>query len=402
MPGNQLGNPGAQAVSVSVPPEHRSSPRPRVNLYFVNPSDCRPSMDRYGRTLERALRYLDPPLDVHTVTPPAWPQRDDSPFGRLAENVGKYRVRYADYPRLVSGESATVHHVIDHSYAHLAPALGPRRTVVTCHDLMLLRMADGLIPGARPSRMALVAFRYAVGHLSRAAGIVCVSQATADDVHRYLDCDPARLHVVHSGVADHFQAPPAERTAQLRRRLGLPNVHLALHVGGADSYKNIEGALRVVHAVRQTHGIDCAFVKAGERLTTEQRRLGQRLGLQPWITETGYVPEPDLPALYACCQVLLAPSHWEGFGWPALEAMACGTPAVTSDCPALREVVGEAALQAPATDTRGLAGAAARLLQDDEVRRSTQARGLALVQRFRWDQTARELADIYASVAAAA
>lgn len=359
-------------------------------------------MDRYGRTLERALRYLDPPLDVHTVTPPAWPPRDDSPFGRLAENVGKYRVRYADYPRRVSGESATVHHVVDHSYAHLLRALDVRRTVVTCHDLMLLRMADGRIPDASPSRIALLAFRYAVRHLSQAARIVCVSQATADDVRRFLDCDPARLHVVHSGVADHFRAPPAERTAELRARLRLPHIPLLLHVGGADAYKNIEGALRVVHALRRTHGIDCAFVKAGQRLTTDQRRLAQRLGLQSGIIETGYVPEPDLPALYACCQVLLAPSHWEGFGWPALEAMACGTPAVISDCPALREVVGAAALQAPATDTRGLAAAAARLLQDEEVRRSRQARGLALVQRFRWDRTARALADIYASVAAAA
>ncbi len=384
------------------PPDDGSSPQPRVNLYLVNPSDCRPSMDRYGRTLERALRYLNPPLDVHTVTPPPWPQHDDSPFGRLAENVGKYRVRYTDYPRRVSGESATVHHVIDHSYAHLVPALGARRTVVTCHDLMLLRMADGRIPGARPPRIALLAFRYAVRHLPQAAGVVCVSQATADDVQRYLDCDPARLHVVHSGVADHFRAPPAEQTAHLRERLELPDIPLLLHVGGADAYKNIEGALRVVHTLRQTHGIACGFVKAGERLTGDQRRLAHRLGLERWVVETGYVPELDLPALYACCQVLLMPSHWEGFGWPALEAMACGTPAVTSDCSALREVSGPAALQAPATDTRGLAAAAARLLQDESTRLRAQTRGLALVRRFPWDRTARELAEVYATVAAAA
>ena len=357
-------------------------------------------MDRYGRTLERALRYLDPPLDVHTVTPPAWPQRDDSPFGRLAENVGKYRVRYADYPRRVAGASAKVHHIVDHSYAHLAPALGARRTVVTCHDLMLLRMADSRVPEARPSQIALLAFRYAVRQLPQAAAVVCVSQATASDVRHYLGCDPARLHVVHSGVADHFRALPAERAAELRERLRLPEPPLLLHVGGADAYKNIEGALRVVHALRQTHGIACGFVKAGERLTTTQRRLAQSLGLEPWIVETGYVPEPDLPALYACCQVLLTPSHWEGFGWPALEAMACGTPAVTSDCPAFRETAGPAALQAPAMDTRGLAAAAARLLQDSEARRNAQAAGLALAQSFRWDRTARELADIYTSVAA--
>lgn len=359
-------------------------------------------MDRYGRTLERALRYLDPPLDVHTVTPVRWPQRDDSPFGRLAENVGKYRVRFANYPRQVSGESATVHHVIDHSYAHLIRALEARRTVVTCHDLMLLRMADGLIPGARPSRMALMAFRYAIRQLPRAAGVVCVSQATASDVHRYLDVEPARLHVVHSGVADHFRAPPAERTAELRERFQLPDIPLFLHVGGADAYKNIEGVLRVVHALRQTYGINCGIVKAGDRLTTEQRRLARNLGLEPWLVETGYVAEPDLPALYASCQVLMAPSHWEGFGWPALEAMACGTPAVTSDCPAFRETAGGAALQARATDTRGLAAAAARLMQDEAARQAAQARGLALVQRFRWERTARALAEIYATVAATA
>ncbi len=389
-------------MSVQRPSEEVGSARPRVNLYLVNPSECRPSMDRYGRTLERALRYLDPPLDVRTVTPPPWPQHDDSPFGRLAENVGKYRVRYADYPRRVSGGSATVHHVIDHSYAHLLRALTARHTVVTCHDLMLLRMADGGIPGARTPRVALTAFRYAVRHLPRAAGVVCVSRATANDVLRYLDCDPERLHVVHSGVADHFRAPPPERVARLRDRLNLPRIPLLLHVGGADAYKNIEGALQVVHVLRRTHGINCGFVKAGERLTAEQRRLARGLGLEPWIVETGYVPEPDLPALYASCQVLLSPSHWEGFGWPALEAMACGTPAVTSNCPAFRETASPAALQAPATDTGGLAAAAARLLRDAEVHRGAQTAGLALAQRFHWDRTARELAEIYARVAATA
>ena len=126
--------------------------------------------------------------------------------------------------------------------------------MVTCHDLMLLRMADGRIPGAQTSRVALTAFRYAVRHLRRAGRVVCVSQATADDVQRYLDCDPARVQVVHSGVADHFRAPAAERVARLRERLELPEIPLLLHVGGADAYKNIEGALRVVHALRQTHG----------------------------------------------------------------------------------------------------------------------------------------------------
>ena len=387
-------------MNVPYPSPDVSSARLRVNLYLVNPSDRRPSMDRYGRTLERALRYHDPALDVHTVTPSPWPTYGDGPFSRLAENVGKYRVRYADYPRRVSGESATVHHVVDHAYAHLVPALGARRTVVTCHDLMLLRMAEGHIPGARPSRIALLAFRYAVRHLPRAAAVVCVSQATCDDVQRYLGCDPARLHVVHSGVADHFGAPSAEQAAQMRQHLKLPDIPLVLHVGGADVYKNIEGALHVVHTLRQTHSIACGFVKAGERLTADQRRLARSLGLIPWIVETGYVSEPDLPALYACCQVLLAPSHWEGFGWPALEAMACGTPTVTSDCPAFLEVAGSAALQASATDIHGLAAAGARLLQDAEAHRSARVRGLALAQSFRWDRTAHALADVYTAVAA--
>ena len=357
-------------------------------------------MERYGRTLERALRRLDAPLDIHTTTPPPWPQRDAGTFSRLAEKVGKYRVRYASYPRRVADASATVHHVVDHSFAHLVPVLGERRTVVTCHDLMLLRMADGRIPGGRPSWIALLAFRYAVRHLPRAGAVVCDSRATADDVQRYLRCDPARLHVVHCGVDVHFQAPPTERTEQLRQALALPRIPLLLHVGGASAYKNIEGALRVVHALRHSHGIACGFVKAGERLTSDQRRLARSLGLEPWIVETGYVPERDLPALYACCQVLLAPSHWEGFGWPPLEAMACGTPVVTSDCSAFREIAGPAALQAPATDTRGLAAAVARLLEDAAVRRAARARGLELARRFPWDRTARELAEVYATVAA--
>ena len=147
----------------------------------------------------------------------------------------------------------------------------------------------------------------------------------------------------------------------------------------------------------KTHGIDCGFVKAGERLTTDQRRLARRLGLEPRVVGN---------RLYArarpSCAVRVLPGTADAvalrraLAGPALEAMACGTPAVTSDCPAFRETASPAALASARCGyarARGRGGAApaGRFGPSD----ATQTRGLELVQRFRWDRTARELADIY-------
>jgi glycosyltransferase involved in cell wall biosynthesis len=112
----------------------------------------------------------------------------------------------------------------------------------------------------------------------------------------------------------------------------------------------------------------------------------------------GHVPQADLPALYSAADVFVFPSLYEGFGLPALEALACGTPVVASNVSALPEVVGDAALQVSPLDVEALADAMERLLRDDRLRADQRERGLRRAAQFSWDKAARQTAEVYRRV----
>jgi len=171
-----------------------------------------------------------------------------------------------------------------------------------------------------------------------------------------------------------------------------------LHVGHCGIYKNIEGILRSIPLLVARLGPQVVFVKVGGPFTRSQLALIDRLGIEQHVQHLGMIPAADLPGVYAGADLLLMPSLHEGFGLPALEAMACGTPVIASNQGSLPEVVGDAALLVEPNDVEQIAAAAERLLTDARLRADLRKKGLKRARTFTWERTARETLAVYQQV----
>lgn len=355
------------------------------------PAQQNRSMERYADELADALSHLGT-FEVDQIGPGA------SSWARfpLAAALDRRVTRFAGYRRQLAGRRADIFHITDHSYADLAAALPPERTVVTCHDLTLLR-AETEPLGFRGPRATVRLFRRRVEHLRRVAHVACVSEQTRGDVVELIGVDPERTSVIPNGIDPRFMPLAEERRAALRAAVAPTETAVLLHVSTGDPYKNVEGVLRTLAALR-SDGRDTILLRAGRPLRPEQATLAASLGVTSAIRELGRVADERLVELYNLADVLLFPSHYEGFGWPPLEAMACGTPVVTSEAAALVEVTGEAALHAPANDAGGLAAAVRSLLDDDERAAALVDAGIERAARYRWADVALAFSERYGEV----
>jgi glycosyltransferase involved in cell wall biosynthesis len=351
------------------------------------PSEKRMSMERFASGLHNAF-VSDTSLVVTSVA--GGDQAADAARGRLR----RYKSRYWSYPRMVRGLSADVFHVVDHGYADLVRQLPAARTVVTCHDLMLLRAAEG-VAGFRGPRLTTLRFRWSIQFLRRVGRVVCDSEATRQDLLRLCRVDPERTSVVPLGVEPWFK--PA-LDAPTRSAPMMCAQHILLHVTTGNPYKNVPATIRLLRALRD-EGLDAALVRVGPPLAGPDRRVATELGVMPYIVEEGRVTEARLVDLYNIADVFVFPSHWEGFGWPPLEAMACGTPVVTSNRASLPEVVGDAGLTVPPTDVGAMVAAVGEILTSSDTRERLRAAGLARAAEYTWARTAACYREAYDSVA---
>src|ERR1022692_98436 len=378
-------------------PSLLSEPGLRVAVLHNYRDEQQPSMRLYADRLGDALVRRH--VQVARIRPPEVvpePWRDGS---AAWAKVDAYAGRFAVYPRLVRNLAADIVHVVDHGQGYLVASLDARRTVVTCHDLILLVLAAGRIGASNVPPVALQLFRISLEIMKRAAVVVADSGQTKRDLVRFVGIDPDKVIVIYPGLNQSFAHDPARGEA-LRGRFGLGTGPLALQIGRA-FYKNISGVLRVLHRVRKG-GIDLRLVRVGRALGGEERALADKLGVATSVIELGGVADDDIPALYNAVDLLLFPSLYEGFGWPPLEAMASGTPVVCSRAGSLDEVVGDAALTADPEDVDALAWHAATLLTDEKIRATLVERGRRRAARFSWDRTATQMIGVYRDLVARA
>jgi glycosyltransferase involved in cell wall biosynthesis len=314
--------------------------------------------------------------------------------------LDNYVTRLVRYPIAAPRRCADLYHIVDQGYAHLAALLPRGRTICTCHDVMLLRAEEGGA-GFRGRRTSVLRFRWSASYLRRIAHVVCDSEATLRDVERLLGVDRGRMSVVPPGVDLAFRPLGESARRRIRPGIGFPGCFLILHVSTGDPYKNVPGTLNVVAALRAA-GVDAVLVRVGRTLSEQDRRLRDQLGLAGCVVEMGFVPEERLVELYNGCDVLLFPSFWEGFGWPPLEAMACGLPVVASNCAAIAAVVDGAGLLEPADDVRRLADATRAVLESPELAADLRTRGQRRAREFGWERTVSGYRQVYAEAAAAA
>jgi glycosyltransferase involved in cell wall biosynthesis len=322
---------------------------------------------------------------------------------RLAKRLGLaapagYATRLIHYPLAAARASADIYHIVDQGYAHVAAMLPRSRTVATCHDLMLLRAEEG-VAGFRGRRTSVIRYRWSTSFLQRIARVVCVSNATKADVSRLCAVPGDRIRVIPPGVEDRFRRLRDEERSFLRSTIPKIRKYIVLQVSTGHRYKNTPQTLRVVHGLSAA-GLDVCLVRVGRPLGPEERALARDLNIADRLIELGIVSDSRLVEIYNAADVLVFPSHYEGFGWPPLEAMACGTPVVVSTAPSLSEVVGTAGLTAPATDTKALVGAVRTILESSALQTELRERGLSRAAGYSWERTAAAYEDVYMEVLA--
>lgn len=279
-----------------------------------------------------------------------------------------------------------------HAPDYTLPPLARARGLVTVHDLSFLTYPEGALPSLRRYLTAAVPRSCA-----RAVRILADSRHTRQDLVDLLGQDPARIDVVGAGVDAAFRRPDESVLAEARVRLGLP-ARFVLGLGTLEPRKNFVGLIRAFERLgRQPQQADLKLVIAGGRgwLYEPILQAARQSELAARIQLLGFVADADLPALYSLAEAFAFPSHYEGFGIPVLEAMACGTPVVAADNSSLPEVAGEAALLVPAGDDAALAAALARLLGDADLRTRLTEAGLRRTAEFGWEAAAERLWGAY-------
>lgn len=284
-----------------------------------------------------------------------------------------------------------------HAPGPTVPPRGDAHLVSTIHDLAPLRF-----PERYSAQVRVTLKRGALRAAREAELIVCPSWATAVEVEALLDVDPARLRIVPHGVdlPDDAAADPVVLGA-LRAR-GIEGPYM-LWIGTQEQRKNVHAVLDAFAGVAPDHP-DLSLVLHGPHgwLGAEVADGLERRGLADrTIVSEGSLDVRTLAALYAHASVFVLPSLYEGFGLPLLEAMACGTPVVTSNQSALPECVGDAGLLVDPLDHHALAAAVAQVLDDEDLAARLSEAGRVRAKAFTWAETARKTWAVYEELAAA-
>jgi len=279
-----------------------------------------------------------------------------------------------------------------HFTNYLAPVAGRVPYLVSFHDMSLT-----LLPQCHTFKKRLLTSSLIPSVARGARMILTPSESTRRDVVRLLRVDPGRVRVIPYAASPLFR-PVEAGPEELERLHGIRPPYF-LYVGTLEPRKNLARALRAFASV--AGGLPgCRFVIAGQRgwRYAEVLRAAEDGALRGRVEFLGYLPEERLPLLYAHALALVYPSLYEGFGLPVVEAMACGTPVLTSRSSSLAEIGEGAALLADPTDEKALAAALHALATDAGLRERLRAQGLERARTFSWERTGRETVAAYQEV----
>lgn len=268
---------------------------------------------------------------------------------------------------------------------HRAPGL------LTVHDFSFMRHPNGAVPRLREWLNRVVP-----KSVHRAHHILADSESTRRDIIEILHAPPEKVTVVGAGVETRFHPIKEPEQHQLvREKYQLPS-QFVLGLGTLEPRKNFTGLIEAFNQVAadlpQLH-----LVIAGGKgwLYEDIFKAAANSPSSERIHLIGFVDDADLPTLYSMAHLFAYPSHYEGFGIPVLEAMACGTPVVTANNSSLPEVAGDAALMVPSTNSDMLANVIHRLSTDITLRSQCKRRGLVQAKHFTWHQAAKKLLQVY-------
>ncbi len=281
-----------------------------------------------------------------------------------------------------------------HSTDFIPPAFGYRRSVITVHDLNFLYYPQFLT--AESHRYYNQQIEWAVRYADH---ILADSHATKSDLISLLNVPPEKITVVHLAADPAFHPLTGAQAMRAAAQWDLEPGYL-LFVGTLEPRKNLPGLLQAYRLLLDAEVTTAPLVLVGDKgwLYDGVFERVELLYLSERVRFLHDVPDADLPGLYNAASVLTTPSFYEGFGLPALEAMACGTPVVVADRASLPEVVGEAGLLVNPDDPDDIARALARVLMDEPLQAQMRELGLAQAARFTWERAAQATLAVYQEV----
>jgi len=352
----------------------------------------------YIRNLVRHLARLDRETDyvllcrgedraaLATLGENFRPVTESSPTYSIAEQV--------TIPLALKREGVTLFHAPH----YVLPPLVRCRSVVTIHDCIHL-----MFPQYLPSRLALRYARTSIRLAARrATRVLTVSESSKRDILRFVDAPPDKIDVIYNAYDERFGIEPCEDdVVRVRERYQLHD-EFVLYAGNVKPHKNLERLIEAFDLVRK-RGLDrLKLVIIGDEISTYAalRRAVHRHQLHKYVRFLGYMSEETLAVMYRLAGVFVFPSLYEGFGLPPLEAMASGTPVVTSNLSSLPEVTGDSAMLIDPYDPESIALGIYRVLTDESLRRDLRQKGIARAQTFSWEQSVRRVREIYAAAAA--
>ncbi len=280
-----------------------------------------------------------------------------------------------------------------HGVLNVTPLFCPVPSVVTIHDLAFWSFPQTF----RKVNRAYLTWATKVA-AKQASYILAVSEATKREIMRYLDIPAEKIIVTYDAADERFQPPEPAVLEEFRRRKSLPD-RFVLFVGTLEPRKNIPSLLDAYAYLAKE--IDAPLIIGGGKgwLYDEIFAKAERLNLGDKIRFVGYIDNDELPLWYAAATTFVFPSIYEGFGMPLLEAMACGTPTITSNRSSMPEVVGDAGLTVDTTDPEELADAIQRVVGNAGLRQELRERGLQQARRFSWLETAERTLAVYEAAA---
>ncbi len=356
---------------------------------------------QYTRNLVYYLNRMVSDLEI-TLVVPQFPGEEAAtavpPSVRLQAvptkpgNLGKVQFEQSLFPAACREAGATLAHVPYWG----GPLRSPVPLVVTIHDLTTL-----LVPEYRRGAKARLYNALVSASARGASQIITDSLASKGEIVEHLGIEEERVTAVYLAAGPQYT--PKENSLvdmAVLRKYDLPDFYI-LYLGGYEIHKNVTTLLLAWTYVSQALGTEYPLVLAGRKpvagtaVFPDYDSYIQKLRLEEYVRWIGYVDEEDKPVLYRNAETFVFPSRREGFGLPVLEAMACGTPVVTSDATSLLEVVGDAAFAVDPDDERGMAGAIIASIVQENLAAELRQKGEKQAASFSWEKTVAETLAVY-------
>lgn len=341
-------------------------------------------------------------VDASLFTPAVvFSRRVPGPFKKWAGYLDKFWNGNRELRILRRREGANVvYHVLDQAGAIHLSTLANVPHLLTCNDLLAIRSARGEIREHRTGISGRILQKRILAGVRKAAYVACISENTRADLHRLAGISPARTRLIYMGLNFPYSPMPHEQSEPRLAKFGIRSLQpFLLHVGGNQWYKNRAHVVKAFAQLAQTNP-QLTLVLAGKAPDPALTQVIDQTGLAARMVVAADCNNLELQALYSSALALLFPSSYEGFGWPIIEAQACGCPVITANRPPMTEAGGEAARYVDPESPEQCASVIQLLINDRTERAKMVEAGLGNASRFTTAKMIHRYIQFYTEIAA--